>query len=154
MCFFGLAKPHQKKNAKILSAPPSPPIPPPPPYNARTIRACTPAQHEKVKALLDNDVPAIKIRTPVRPPIGYSIVLKMRKNYQNFGTRETPRLPGVGRPAKIAPEMGQAVVYTITITNSSSFTDFKLWYYWGLHDFLLYAECIHRRNSVVPMGRV
>ena len=91
--------------------------------------ACTPAQHEQVKALLDNDVPAKKIGALVRPPIGYSTVLKMRKNYQNFGTTETPRLLGVGRPAKITPEMGQVVVYTITITNSSSFTNLKLWHY-------------------------
>ena len=76
--------------------------------------ACTPAQHEKVKALLDND-PAKKIGALVRPPVGYSTVLKMQKTYQNFGTTETPRLLGVGRPAKITPEMGQVVVYTITI---------------------------------------
>ena len=43
----------------------------------------------------------------------------MRKTYQNFGTTETPRLLGVRWPAKITPEMGQVVVYTITITNSS-----------------------------------
>ena len=33
-CVFWLSKTHQKKTAKILSAPPSPPIPPPAPYNA------------------------------------------------------------------------------------------------------------------------
>ena len=41
----------------------------------------TPAQHEQVKALLDNEVPAKKIRALVHPPIGYSTVM-MRKNYQ------------------------------------------------------------------------
>ena len=33
-CVFWLSKTPSKKNAKILSAPPSPPIPQPPPYNA------------------------------------------------------------------------------------------------------------------------
>ena len=51
--------------------------------------ACTPAQNEQVKALLSNGVPAKKIGALVRPPIGYSTVLKMRKNFQNFGTTET-----------------------------------------------------------------
>ena len=72
-------------------------------------RACTPAQHEQVKALLDNGVPAKKIGALVRPPIGCSTVLKMRKNFQNFGTTKTPHLT-IGRPAKITPEMGQVVV--------------------------------------------
>ena len=72
--------------------------------------ACTPAQHEHVKALLGNGVPAKKIGALVRPPIGYSTVLKMRKNFQNFGTTKTPCLLTIGRPAKIALEMGQVVV--------------------------------------------
>ena len=88
---------------------------------------CTPAQHEQVKARLDDDVPAKKIGALVRPPIGYSTVLKMRKNYQNFGMSETPRLLGMGRPAKFTLEMGQVVVYAITIMNS--FTNFKCWHY-------------------------
>ena len=71
--------------------------------------ACTPAQHEQVKALLGNGVPAKKIGALVRPPTGYSTVLKMRKNFQNFGTTKTPHLT-IGRPAKITPEMGQVVV--------------------------------------------
>ena len=65
-------------------------------------RACTPAQHEQVKALL----PAKKIGALVRPPIGYSTVLKIRKNFQNFGTTKTPYLLTIGRPAKITPQMG------------------------------------------------
>ena len=72
--------------------------------------ACTPAQHEQVKALLDNGVPAKKIGALVCPPISYSTVLKMRKNFQNFATTKTPHLLTIGRPAKITPEMGQAVV--------------------------------------------
>ena len=71
--------------------------------------ACTLAQHEQVKALLGNGVPAKKIGALVRPPIGYSTILKMRKNFQNFGTTETPLLLTIRRPAKITPEMGQVV---------------------------------------------
>ena len=74
--FFGLAKPHRKKFAKILYAPPSPPIPPPPPYNSSTIRVYI-AQHERVRALLDNEVPAKTFGSPVHPPVGYSTVLMM-----------------------------------------------------------------------------
>ena len=101
--FFGLAKPHQKKRRK------SRPHHHHHPKMPRT-RACTPAQHEQVKALLDNGVPAKKIGALVRPPIGYSTVLKMQENFQNFGMTKTPHLLTIGRPAKITPEMGQVVV--------------------------------------------
>ena len=72
--------------------------------------ACAPAQHEQVKALLDNGVPAKKIGALFRPPISYSTVLEMRKNFQNFGTTKTPHLLTTVRPAKITPEMGQVIV--------------------------------------------
>ena len=54
-----------------------------------------------------------KIGALVRPPIGYSTVLKMQKNFQNFGMTKTPHLLTIGRPAKITPEMGQVVVHHI-----------------------------------------
>ena len=53
---------------------------------------CTLAQHEQVKALRDNEVPAKKIGAPVHLPIGYSAVLVVWEGCQGFGKTETPLL--------------------------------------------------------------
>jgi hypothetical protein len=70
-------------------------------------KACTPAQHEQVKMMLEIGMDLKTIASSVTPPVSYNTVCKMARNYRSFSTTKTPRMVSQGRPCLITPFMEQ-----------------------------------------------
>ena len=69
---------------------------------------CSPHQHAMVRILLEQRTPVKQIGPLVRPPVSYTTVLKMRRNYEGFGDTKAPKqYDRRGRAPKINAEMGE-----------------------------------------------
>jgi hypothetical protein len=68
--------------------------------------ACTDAQREQVRVLLELGVGAKKVGPMCKPAVSYSTVLRIKKNLHHYGTPIAPRAV-MGRTLKINHEMAQ-----------------------------------------------
>src|SRR5207237_7455967 len=67
--------------------------------------ACTESQHAQVKSLLELAVPLKKIGPLLNPPVAYTTVLKMRRNFNLYHNTHTPKVTKIGRTPKINSQM-------------------------------------------------
>jgi hypothetical protein len=70
------------------------------------VMKCSPFQYATIQAHLEAGTPAKEIGTLVSPPVGYTTVLKVRKNLKVWGSSTSPSLMVMGRPKKITHQIG------------------------------------------------